>query len=493
MAYPKDKPSGNYTLRDYNFATLDDKKIPMDEYTFKNGYKNADESEIESVPDAHEQNWLFDVLHRNLKYTQEIAEENKLLLSSKVATPTSIGQVKIGYGLEITSNGVLSVAKDVAADANIISYDLPVGSYMLWSGKNTPEYFIEPQGQTLLRSSYPELWEFAQSNDLVGKLFGEGDGSTTFTVTDIRGNFISIASSDDEVGKFTEAGLPNITGELTLVTGGGSGSGAFSTGTNYSRHINAPTSGVDVSSKFDASLSDSTYGKSNTVTPANWGLKIILKALPTPPSNAVPTGTILDYTGTGAPDGYIVANGAELNRKTFSNLFQWAVANQLIKEQSEIPSTAHTYYGSGDGSTTFTIPDLRGVSKCNSDLASDRNGLNFGETQNTGLINNIYLPDYPKTYSISSGFVAPSNGWIDWWSGASDGGTSALYIDGIEVGLHSSYKYTDPHKVQYVVAKGSSVTFSGKGCSASFTPSLKTAPTGIYTSLSVAVTPILKY
>ena len=138
---------------------------------------------------------------------------------------------------------------------------------------------------------------------------------------------------------------------------------------------------------IDASRSSSVYGKSSTVTPANWGLKIILKALPTPPSNAVPTGTILDYTGESAPDGYIIANGAELSRETFRQLYQWAVANDLVIDQANIPTTAHGYYGTGDGSTTFTIPDLRGVFKRCADLASNRGGAGTGEYQPDGLPN----------------------------------------------------------------------------------------------------------
>ena len=396
MSYPNNKPSGTYSLRDYDFATLDDSKLPMDEYLFKNGYKNADESEIESVPDAHNQNWLFDILHRNLRYTQQVAEENKRQLETKLATPTSVGQVKIGYGLEITSNGVLSVAKQVAEDANIISYDLPVGSYMLWAGKNAPEYFIEPSGQTLLRSAYPELWRFAQDNGLVGKLFGNGNGSTTFTVTDIRGNFISIANSNSNVGKFTEAGLPNIQGSLQHDGNQDKWlTGAFYTDRSIKGN-GAKGGGTDHMLYFDASRSNPIYGKSETVMPANWGLKIILKALPTPPSNAVPVGTILDYTGSVIPDGYILANGAELQRADYSRLFQWAVANGLMKPQSSIPSTAHAYYGTGDGSTSFTIPDLRGVFKRNADLASNRGGANLGVYQADGLPNiiggSVYFP-----------------------------------------------------------------------------------------------------
>ena len=421
MAYPDEKPSGMYALRDYNFAVNDADKLPIDEYLFKNGYKNADESEIYSVPDAHNVNWYYDVLQRNLRYTLDTAEENKYLLANKVATPTSIGQVKIGYGLEVTEGGVISVSKRIAENAQIISYDLPVGSYMLWSGKNTPEYFIEPQGQTLLRSEYPELWQFAQDNELVGKLFGEGDGSTTFTETDIRDSFIKITNSDANTGVHTNAGLPDIYGYLgDVVSSTSSGAnGAF----NW-WNTGAVTSGLDntvqplMASDFLASRSNPIYGNSNTVTPDNWGLKIILKALPTPPSTAVPTGTILDYTGLNAPDGYLIANGAEISRSTFSQLYQWAVANGLIIPQSNIPTTAHGYFGSGNGSTTFTIPDLRGVFKRSADLASNRGGSDTRAYQDSGAPNitgNIGFSGTDPTTAVAWGNGAFSRAL---WAGA---------------------------------------------------------------------------
>ena len=393
MTYPK-KPSGDYILRDYDFGTNDKDKLPMDEYKFKNGYRNADESELESVPDAHNENWFYDLIHQNLRYTQQVAEENKNQLENKVASYTSIGQVKIGYGLQITSNGVLSVIKEVAEDANVISYDLPVGSYMLWAGTGkAPEYFIEPDGNPISREQYPELWEFAQSNDLVaegneyvsGKLFGIGDGETTFIPFDIRGKFLKIANDEIPVGTHEEAGLPDHSHTITMKKASKSGNDtrtvwSFSEGSSTTLASNL------------ASNSNSIYGNSETVTPENYALRLILKAMPTPPSNAVPTGTILDYTGKSAPIGYIIANGAELSRKDFSNLYNWALANDLVINQSEIPSTAHGFYGTGDGLTTFTIPDLRGVFKRNSDLSSNRGGADIGEYQPDGLPN-IKTPD----------------------------------------------------------------------------------------------------
>lgn len=418
MSYPKDKPTGNYELRDYDFASNDSKKIPMDEYTFKMGYKNADESDLESVPDAHEQNWMFDILHRNLRYTKQIAEENKNQLETKVATPISIGQVKIGYGLEITSNGVLSVVKDIAQDANIVSYDLPVGSYMLWAGNNTPEYFIEPKGQTLLRSSYPDLWEFAQSNNLVatdntyvsGKLFGVGDGSTTFVVFDIRGQFIRIANESRAVGTYQDDALQTHTHTY-----------------RSDDQSNRPR-GDDRTSCFTYDKYYETTGPNgcrvaDETRPKNYALKLILKALPTPPSNAVPTGTILDYTANSAPDGYIMANGAELSRTTFAKLYGWAVANNLIIDQASIPATAHGFYGSGDGSTTFTIPDLRGVHKRGSDLASNRGGASLGGYLADGLPNitgNIYTSTVNSAGAADGAFThsAWSGGTNESWGGS---------------------------------------------------------------------------
>lgn len=395
MAYPENKPSGDYILRDYDFGVSDDKKTPMDEFLFKYGYRNAEESKTESVPDAHNENWFYDMIHQNLRYALGVAEENKNLLENKIATPTTIGQVKIGYGLQVTPSGVLSVVKSVAENASVISYDLPVGSFMFWCGKNMPEYFIEPIGQTLDRNTFVDLWNFAQSNDLVsdtneyqdGKIFGIGDGSTTFKVFDLRGKFIK-SSEENKTGFYEEAGLPNITGEFAVSRCTKDfGTGAFKKTKNsgyYSNYGNAEDGGRY---NFDASRSSEIYGKSTTVTPENIALKLILKAKPTPPSKTVPTGTILDYTGSVAPIGYIIANGAELNRNDFSELFSWAVANNLLIEQSQIPSTAHGFYGTGNGSTTFTIPDMRGVFKRSADLVASRGGSQLGEYQDDGLPN----------------------------------------------------------------------------------------------------------
>lgn len=57
----------------------------------------------------------------------------------------------------------------------------------------------------------------------------------------------------------------------------------------------------------------------------------------------VPTGTVMPFAGASAPSGYLLCNGAAVNRTAYAALF----------------SVIGTSYGSGDGSTTFNVPDLR--------------------------------------------------------------------------------------------------------------------------------------
>jgi microcystin-dependent protein len=65
----------------------------------------------------------------------------------------------------------------------------------------------------------------------------------------------------------------------------------------------------------------------------------------TNPNVLVPTGSITMYGGAAAPSGYLICDGSAVSRTTFANLFG-AIA---------------TNYGIGDGSTTFNLPDFRGI------------------------------------------------------------------------------------------------------------------------------------
>ncbi len=76
---------------------------------------------------------------------------------------------------------------------------LPVGLGPLpWSGTVAPSKWILCYGQTLVRATYPDLWLFASAEIALGNaLFTNGDGSTTFTICDLRGR---IPAGRDNMG-----------------------------------------------------------------------------------------------------------------------------------------------------------------------------------------------------------------------------------------------------------------------------------------------------
>lgn len=58
----------------------------------------------------------------------------------------------------------------------------------------------------------------------------------------------------------------------------------------------------------------------------------------------VPTGCVMPFAATNAPNGWIACTGVAVSRQTYATLF----------------AVIGTTYGAGDGSTTFNVPDLRG-------------------------------------------------------------------------------------------------------------------------------------
>lgn len=61
-------------------------------------------------------------------------------------------------------------------------------------------------------------------------------------------------------------------------------------------------------------------------------------------SSAFSSGMLVPFAGSSAPGGWLLCYGQAVSRTTYSALF----------------SAIGTTYGSGDGSTTFNVPDLRG-------------------------------------------------------------------------------------------------------------------------------------
>lgn len=57
----------------------------------------------------------------------------------------------------------------------------------------------------------------------------------------------------------------------------------------------------------------------------------------------IPVGGLMPYAGATSPEGWLLCDGAAINRTTYANLF----------------AVLGTTYGSGNGTTTFNVPDMR--------------------------------------------------------------------------------------------------------------------------------------
>lgn len=69
-----------------------------------------------------------------------------------------------------------------------------------------------------------------------------------------------------------------------------------------------------------------------------------LAALGFKKASLTPAGTVINFAGATAPDGYLVCNGAAISRTAHAKLF----------------AAIGTLYGVGDGATTFNLPNLGG-------------------------------------------------------------------------------------------------------------------------------------
>jgi microcystin-dependent protein len=77
----------------------------------------------------------------------------------------------------------------------------------------------------------------------------------------------------------------------------------------------------------------------------------------------IPTATIVPWTNSSAPTGFLECNGSAVSRTTYSALF----------------AIIGTTYGAGDGSTTFNVPDLQDnvpVGKSNNKALASTGGAN---------------------------------------------------------------------------------------------------------------------
>ncbi|HSY43791.1 MAG TPA: tail fiber protein [Candidatus Acidoferrum sp.] len=149
-----------------------------------------------------------------------------------------------------------------------------------------------------------------------------GSYDMTFAVYDaaVSGNLIA--------GPITNSAVAVSNGLFTVTLN--FGAGVF-TGTNYWVQMAVSPAGLGTFT---------TLVPNQQLTPAPYALSLI-----SPQSYALcPPGSIMAFGGNNIPAGWLLCNGTNVSRTTYANLF----------------AAIGTAWGTGDGSTTFNLPDTRG-------------------------------------------------------------------------------------------------------------------------------------
>lgn len=134
--------------------------------------------------------------------------------------------------------------------------------------------------------------------------------------------------------------------------------------TNTNRTLTLPDSSGTVLSNIDlTSNAAAVEGADNStlMTPVAMSQSVATFA-------GLPAGGVIYVAANTAPTGYLKANGAVVSRSTYSRLF----------------AAIGTTYGAGDGSTTFSLPDLRGEFQRGLD---DGRGVDSGRAIGTAQAN----------------------------------------------------------------------------------------------------------
>jgi microcystin-dependent protein len=147
---------------------------------------------------------------------------------------------------------------------------------------------------------------------------------------------------------------------------------------------------------------------------------------PTGPSGASdssPTGAVMAFAGASAPTGWLLCNGQAVSRTDYASLY----------------AVLSTTYGSGNGSTTFNLPDLRGRAPVGLDAmgATDAGRLDVSESlggSGGNQYHTLTTAQMPSHNHTILGYQAgPNNnfyGAIEAYAPGGDGSTSTAYEGG---------------------------------------------------------------
>jgi prepilin-type N-terminal cleavage/methylation domain-containing protein len=179
--------------------------------------------------------------------------------------------------------------------------------------------------------------------------------------------------------------------------------------------------------------------------------------------DSLPPGTSIAGYWTTPPDGYLLEDGSAVSRSTYADLY----------------AVVGTGYGSGDGSSTYNVPDSRGrvtVNLSASDAEFNSMGEKYGEKTHTLSLAEMPSHNHQQYVTANSGGTGVRSDYVR------DGGGGSYYqgVGTATTGSSAAYNVIQPSMVKqfaikYRVATGTTSTIVAGTTLQGYWPS---APTG---------------